>query len=725
MNVPRIVQPVPCLWSLPFRAALHLLFFLSLPGPALTQPVTRPHVTAELVSEFHQVVPGEPATMALRLTPDPGWHVYWKYAGDYGSAPILNWSLNSNAVPATILWPTPEKISAGPFINYGYSREVYFLTRLQIPVSEDLTGDKVSVALDAEWLVCQEECIPGFALLTLPLEIVASKQAQLPTDHADAIARTRDELPAESEASVVTLQGETENHLTIEIQARDGELSELYFIPDQPGLIENSAEQELEFFDEAARLSLKKSPNFNMTKPGALSGLLFKSPAWNEGQQALAVSIPLGSEAQSNSLAQIATGTPAATTSLVIAILSALIGGIILNIMPCVFPVLSIKILGFVEQGGQTRSSVRRHGLAFALGVVCSFWVLAVAVLLLRTAGGGIGWGFQMQNPSFVACIYLLLIAIALNLFGVFEIGAGLQRLSGRYSGAQNGYSGSFFSGVLTTALATPCTAPFLGTAVAYAFSASSFGILAVFTSIAVGLAAPYVFLSSFPAALKLLPRPGPWMERFKQAMGFPILLTALWLLWVVEKQAGTNVVFSLLLSSTILALAVWIFGHTSQPVTSRFWRRGGVVLTTIGIASAVALSVPVRLTDATSPPNSSGQDQFGLHWQPFSEQQLEELVAAGRPVYVDFTASWCVTCQLNKNLVFGSAEVRSMIAKKEVVLLQADWTRYDPSITAVLKKHGKAGVPLNLLYRPGNDAPVIFPSLISPSMVLEELKTL
>jgi thiol:disulfide interchange protein DsbD len=330
-----------------------------------------------------------------------------------------------------------------------------------------------------------------------------------------------------------------------------------------------------------------------------------------------------------------------------------------------------------------------------------------------------------MQNPTFVACIYLLLVTIALNLFGVFEFGSSIQRASGKLAGNEQGYTGSFFSGILTTALATPCTAPFLGTAVAYAFSTSALGVCMVFTAIALGLALPYVLLSCYPAALKALPRPGSWMELFKQAMGFPILLTALWLLWVLEKQAGAAVVFSLLLSSTILAIAVWIFGITSRPQMTRRLRHSGLLVSILGVSAAILLSVPVVPNLQATAADATSTDQFGLHWQEFSEQDLQEAIAAGKPVYVDFTALWCVTCQVNKKLVFGSEEVRTLIAEKNVVLMRADWTRYNPAITAVLKQFGKAGVPLNLLYKPNLASPVVFPSLLSPSIVLEELQTI
>jgi thiol:disulfide interchange protein len=406
---------------------------------------------------------------------------------------------------------------------------------------------------------------------------------------------------------------------------------------------------------------------------------------------------------------------------------TAFIGGIILNIMPCVFPVLSIKVLSFVEHGGSSQRTARAHALAFTAGIVASFWILTILVLFLRSTGEKVGWGFQLQNPDFVAVLYMVLILIACNLFGVFEFGSTLQRIGGNLDRGRTDYTGSFLTGILTTVLATPCTAPFIGSAVAYALSGSFFENWLVFTSIALGLAAPYVLLSFFPIFLKYLPAPGAWMERFKQAMGFPILLTALWLLHVLESQTNPGTIIVLLLSSVGVLLAAWIFGITTHPRASKRMRHVGQLVSVTTLILAGLISIPTH-SEARSDSGVQDQyvvDEYNQHWLHFSKDTINQQLQDGKPVFVDFTARWCVTCQVNKKLIFSSQEIRDLIKEKSIVLIRADWTRYDPVITDALKEHGKAGVPFNLLYIPNVPDPIEFPSLLTRSIIRESFENL
>jgi thiol:disulfide interchange protein DsbD len=388
------------------------------------------------------------------------------------------------------------------------------------------------------------------------------------------------------------------------------------------------------------------------------------------------------------------------------------VGGLILNLMPCVFPVLGIKILGFVNQAGADRRKVTLHGLAFAGGVLLSFWTLAGALAVLRAGGDQLGWGFQLQSPGFVFALAAVMLVFALSTSGVFEfglravgVGAGLQ--------TQGGFTGSFFTGVLATVVATPCSAPFLAPALGAALALPVAESFVVFTAIAVGLALPYLLLSIFPQAVKLLPRPGAWMETFKQAMAFPLYATVGYLIWVLAGQlkADDTALLGVLLGLTVIAMAAWLYGRyatfSATPARARLGVIGGLIL--LGLGAGLGWPRPGVPTEVV--------------WRPWSPEAVAEAVADGKPVYVDFTARWCFTCQTNKKAVFGSAEVLKSFCEREVVTLRADWTDADPRITAELAKWNRSAVPFNLVYLPGKPAPIILPELLTPGVVLDALK--
>jgi thiol:disulfide interchange protein len=385
-------------------------------------------------------------------------------------------------------------------------------------------------------------------------------------------------------------------------------------------------------------------------------------------------------------------------------------GGLILNMMPCVFPVLGIKVLGFVEQAGSDRRKVLSHGIVFTVGVLMSFWALAAVLAFLRAGGTQLGWGFQLQSPAFVFGLAALVLLFALNLSGVFEFG---MRATGLGSAAQmkGGYAGSFFSGVLATVVATPCSAPFLAPALGAALALPVGESFAVFTAIALGLAAPYLLLTMFPGALRLLPQPGLWMETFKQAMAFPLYATVGCLVWVLAGQADENALLMALLGLTAIAMGAWAFGRFnapgSAPTRARLGAIGGAMLLVIG--AQMGWPRTVAATDAV--------------WEPWSTERVEQLVAEGRPIYVDFTARWCATCQTNKKVVFGSDEVRRYFKAHRVATLKGDWTNSDPRITAALAAWTRAAVPFNLVYRLQERKPRVLPEILTPAIVLAAFK--
>lgn len=690
---------------------------------ASSEVVVRPHVSAELVTEYQQAITGTKTTVALRLKPDPGWHVYWKYAGDFGAAPIFSWIIQDKAAAVPVVWPTPDRIESGPFTNYGYSDEVFFLAEIPAEYAGK-PGTTIQLALDAEWLVCKEECIPGNALFAKNIPVVTEDEALISTAHTSKIQKTRAALPLTTFPSSITIYELTDSHLTLEFSQLHAPVTNAWFIPETPGFIKNGSQQILSTSENATQLTIPTSENRIYPESNKLRGLLFKDPPWEAGKTALEVSLPLERDVIH---ADAATTDAVVSYSFFLILIMAFIGGIILNIMPCVFPVLSIKVLGFVEHSHSSQKTTRAHALAFAAGVIGSFWLLTILVFFLRSTGEKVGWGFQLQNPNFVAVLYMVLILIACNLFGVFEVGSTLQRIGGNLDRGRADYTGSFLSGILTTVLATPCTAPFIGSAVAYALSGSFFENWLVFTCIALGLAAPYVLLSFFPIFLNYLPAPGAWMERFKQAMGFPILLTALWLLHVLESQTTPGTITILLLSSVGLLLAAWIFGITTQPRSSKRIRRIGQLVSFVIVIASGLISIPTHSAihaDAITQ-NGYDVDEYDQHWLHFSKDTITRQLQKGNPVFVDFTARWCVTCQVNKKLIFSSAEIRDLVKEKSIVLVRADWTRYDPVITDALKEHGKAGVPFNLLYIPNKKEPVEFPSLLTRGMIRESFKNL
>ena len=398
----------------------------------------------------------------------------------------------------------------------------------------------------------------------------------------------------------------------------------------------------------------------------------------------------------------------------------ALVGGLILNLMPCVFPVLGIKILGFVNQAGHDKKKVIMHGLVFALGVLLSFWSLAAVLAVLRAGGDQLGWGFQLQSPLFVFALAAVMLVFALNMSGVFEFGLAATGVGSDLQ-TKSGLAGSFFTGVLATVVATPCSAPFLAPALGAALTLSTVESFAVFTAIAVGLAAPYLLLSIFPAAVKILPRPGAWMETFKQFMAFPLYATVAYLTWVLAGQTTENGSLMALFGLVLIALGVWFYGRYNLPGTKPAKVRFGTLTGAVVLALGVWTGWPEDTAAKTAAAQAAGAPE--VVWEKWSPEAVAKLRAEGRTIYVDFTARWCATCQTNKKLVFHSDEVLRAFAAKKIVTLRADWTNKDPAITAELAKYQRSAVPFNVIWQPGKSDPHILPELLTPGIVLDAVK--
>jgi thiol:disulfide interchange protein DsbD len=700
------------------------LFWLTI--LAAFTPAARAQVEATLVAAEQAVQPGRAFAAALRLEHAPHWHSYWINPGT-GYPTDLQWTLPAGWTAGALQWPAPQVIRdpKGVIVGNGYEDVVYLPVTLT-PPADLKPGESVTLNASARWLMCEKVCIPGKASLALTLPVVATPPEPDPR-HGPAIAATLAALPREIPEWRVRASraGDT---LTLHLTGAPGVSMpapvQLWFFDydsviafDRPQVLRMGARNE--FF-----LDLPLAPATAQT-PARLAGVLRIEGSWTQSGPAapgLAIDVPIETDAAAAGTP--ATAAPEAATikitratpagafvvrSLTGTLALAFLGGVILNLMPCVFPVLGIKILGFVRQSGADRRKVVLHGLTFALGVFVSFWTLAGVLAALRAGGEQLGWGFQLQSPGFVFALAIVMLVFALSLSGVFEFGLAA---TGAGAGLQTkpGYAGSFFTGVLATVVATPCSAPFLAPALGAALALPTAASFGVFTLIAAGLALPYLLLSIFPQAAKALPRPGAWMETFKQAMAFPLYATTGFLAWVLAGQTAEQTLLFVFLGLTLIAMGAWLYGRCtapgSSPARARFGRIGGLLLALAG----GWLGWPHALPPAT------------VAWEPWSAERVAQLRAENRPVYVDFTARWCFTCQTNKKVVFGSPEVLRQFHAKGVATLRADWTNSDPVITAELARWGRSAVPFNLLYLPGREEPEVLPELLTPGIVLDAL---
>lgn len=697
---------------------LPLLVLLLTPVAVIkAEPVKTAHVEAELISEVSSIKAGTPFWVAVRLKMIEHWHTYWQNPGDSGLATRLEWQLPAGFKAAPLQWPYPQKIEAAGLVTFGYEGEILLLSEITPPAT---LGDAtpVTLAVAANWLVCKEECLPESADLKLKL---AFGDGQPDSKNARLFATARARLPLDSklwQMSAATIN----NVIMLRVlppAGFNGDLSGLYFFPAQSALIDYATPQAVKKSGESITIELKRS-EFAQALPERLEGVLYAPVSLAGERRAIKVSVALAQEVPAAAApTAAATNSLPGVSSIWLALLFSFVGGLILNLMPCVLPVLSIKVLDFVKQAGSDKGKVWQHGLVFTAGVLVSFWILAGALIALRAGGEQLGWGFQLQSPKFLVALAILFFLFGLNLFGVFEVGTSLMGVGSQASN-KSGWLGSFWSGALATIVATPCTAPFMGSALGFALTQPVWASMLIFTFLGLGMSAPYLALSLAPALLKYLPRPGDWMVAFKQFMGFLLMGTVVWLVWVLGQQAGINSVAGLLGALVLSGMGAWVWGRWGNIMQVARIRHAAhfVVIALI----SVGLIVSLRLAAEGQPNAVAPRD--GINWQPFSPQKVSELRAAGKPVFIDFTAAWCLSCQVNERVTFTSAEVRQQFEKLGIVPLKADWTSRDETITRALAEYGRSGVPLYVLYGAKPDqAPIILPEVITPSIVLGELK--
>jgi thiol:disulfide interchange protein/DsbC/DsbD-like thiol-disulfide interchange protein len=736
------------------RASGALAFLFSACAAALAVPAgaqspaqppdhaATPQVRVRLLAPVDAVHPGEQLLLGLEQQLEPGWHTYWTNPGDTGVPTRIDWTLPAGAHAGPIEWPVPTRFRTGPVTSYGYEHRVTLLSAVTVP-ADAKAGSTLPVRAKVSWLVCKDVCIPQQAELGLVLPVLAvgmpAGQGRLAT--GPARAALPDPLPASA-----GVQASTDGKavaLTLEGGPFTGEgLEDLWFYAEQRGRIAPGAAQvphvEDSDRDKSGRIVLHlragEQPLLAGQRLGGILVLRKRTPAGSVAhgyriEVALTPSsapIALPPLQAEEAEAPVSTATPALPLGLPLAMLLALLGGAILNLMPCVFPVLSIKALSLLNHaqdggGGTVGGTPRRHGIAYTLGVLASFALLGGVLILLKAGGAQVGWGFQFQSTPFVLGTAFLMFAVGLNLSGVFEVGASLAGI-GSSLAARGGTTGSFFAGVLATVVATPCTAPFMGGAVAFALAQPPGVLLAVFLSMGAGLALPYLLLSSWPVLQRRLPRPGAWMERMRQALAFPMYATAVWLVWVLAQQGGVNAVPVALGGMVAIAFAAWLYGST-RLASPRPRRIGGAAAV---VVAAAALGAGFTAIGAARPESvgsaSLNADPNG--WTPYSAERLAQLRAQGRPVFVNLTASWCITCLVNEKVALRERSVTDAFRRAGIAALEGDWTNQDDRITALLSRFGRSGVPLYVYYPPGTASePVVLPQLLTPDVVLAAIK--
>ncbi len=704
-------------WFYVLRVLSGLLLLCSITAVAdekTTAPISdnaaTPQVAAQLVASATSVAPGSEIYLGVHQQIIPHWHTYWKNPGDSGLATTIKWSLPEGATASDILWPIPSRSGLEGITNYGYSDHVTLLSKIKIPASLK-AGEKFLAQATVDWLVCNEECIPQQVKLALELPVATAGTTQ--NNSNIYIDQALAQLPVENPwpVKLTATKDGYQLHFSLPTEQAN-QVKTIWFYPSEWGRLAQNADQphQLEKDGISLQLPIGETP-LAAGKP--LGGVLVINLDTPAGPSATGFELSLtpgaaAEDANNNS-----------TLGFAAALALALVGGLILNLMPCVFPVLSLKALSLVTHAQHHPHEIRLQGWVYTLGVLVSFGLLAGLLIILKASGAQIGWGFQFQSPLFVMAMAYLMFAVGLNLSGVFVIGGSIAGV-GSDLAAKPGYTGSFFTGVLATIVATPCTAPFMAAALGYALTQPAFKLIAIFVSLGLGLALPYLLLANWPGLQRWLPRPGAWMDYTKQALAFPMYAATAWLVWVLTQQVGTNAVIVALAGLVTLGFAAWLYQIT------RYRQRE--VLGTFTALSITLLTFGVGFSSLQN--ESINQDvaedtHKAHHYETYSAKRLDELLAEGKPVFLNFTASWCISCLVNERVALSSEPVVQAFKRDGITYLKGDWTKRDPEITKILSRFGRSGVPLYVFYPAGNKAPPIeLPQVLTPDIVLSSIIT-
>ena len=657
-------------------------------------PVDTGKVTASLVSSHDSVAPGQNFYIALRTELDDKWHTYWRNPGDSGEPVQIEWQLSDGVTAGDINWPIPYAIPTGPIINYGFEGTPLFPVKFTLS-EEAAPGSVITVSANFYYLVCKDVCIPEDGSVSLPIAVgEPAEDTRWKTEIDTALAA----VPKRGDIKSGIAKSGDMLELTF-TNLPEGDVSQAYFFPYEQGILGHSEAQIVTRGKDGLRLTTAPDYLWDNGTPETAEGILTYvvdgKTVGTELSLAIGQSLDIGAAAAPKA----AIGGVTLST----AIIGALIGGLILNLMPCVFPVISIKALSIAKSAHGERAKIKREAWLYTAGVIATFLLLTVILLALKAGGNEIGWGFQLQSPKVVAVLAVLLFVIGLNLLGAFEFGSGLQNTGSELT-QKSGAAGSFFTGALAVIVATPCTAPMMAGAVGYALAAPSIVTLAVFMALAIGFALPLLLIAYLPGLLSKLPKPGPWMVRFKEILAFPMFAAAIWLVWVLSLQAGEEGVLFVLSAMLAVALAIWLLKGKSAL---------GKVLGAVAVIAAIAL--PLSLTSAAVTPSANAVKLNAESWSP---ARVAELQAEGRPIFVDFTAAWCVTCKVNEKVVLNKTKTQKLFAETNTAFLIADWTNKDDVIAAELAKYGRAGVPLYLVYNNKSVNPVILPQVLSHDVI-------
>jgi thiol:disulfide interchange protein/DsbC/DsbD-like thiol-disulfide interchange protein len=688
------------------KALLTLLAALFFATAAAAQIDNLPKVHARLIAEHDALAPGATETIAFEQDIRAGWHTYWLNPGDVGQPTTLDWSLPAGWKAGALQWPYPKRLPVGPFMDYGYEGKAWILSSVTAP-ADAKAGDTVTLSAKASWLVCKEVCVPEDATLTLPVKIGASTASP----EAAAFAAARTKIPTTSPWAAHYALGAV---LDLYIAARPlaaAHPQSAVFFPSEDGMVTGPAAQLLGFAPNGVVLRL--SPGKKIARRGgALDGVLVLTSS-DGSTQALQVHAFPGPVPPADFAAPTASDTN--DTGFALSLLFAFLGGLILNLMPCVLPILAMKAFALSSQAGRDRAEAVRESFAYGAGAILSFLGLGALLLALRAGGEAIGWGFQLQEPLVVAGFALLMFGVGLNLSGVFEVagfggGDGLTRAGGAV--------GSFFTGVLAVAVAAPCTAPFMAAALGYALTQPAVLALAVFLSLGIGFAAPFVLIGISPTLTRLLPKPGLWMQRLREALAFAMYGTAAWLVWVLAQQSGANAVAAALAAMVAIGFGAWMWG-----VSRSFAARGRGIAALVTLIAILAALSCLWLIKSVPAAGAANVNVTGLPSEAYSAERLASLRNQNRPVFINATAAWCITCLVNDEAALSGARIKQAFADRHIAYLVADWTRRDPAITTLLAAHGRSGVPLYLYYAPGAAEPKVLPQILTEGEVLAALQ--
>jgi len=700
---------------------LLLLLALAFAGAARAAPQKTAHLEVELAPMTASATPGSTVYVAVRHRIEPGWHTYWRNSGDSGGPTRIAWALPDRWKAGEIVWPTPERQRFAHLMNYAYSGEVYLPVPVEVPADAKV-GDLARLHAAVSFLVCSDTlCVPEDVELSLTLP-VAEGRAALHPDHGRAVADVLARAPKSADVDAAArLENGVLKLAAVGGPLAGGEADGAYFFPYEPKRIVHAAVQTVERGPDGLTLTLAPSPSLKALN-GPLEGVLVtRAGAWEIAAEPGPLPAGASGLGRAAPAAEPGEDARAGSLGLPLAALFAFLGGLILNLMPCVFPVLSMKAASLAGSA-HAPAEARRDGLAFLAGVVATFLALAGLLVALKAAGQAAGWGFQLQSPRVTGALALLMLAVGLNLSGLYQLGTSLQAAGA--APAKAGPAGAFLTGVLAVVVAAPCTAPFMAAATGYALAAGAVETLVVFTLLALGFALPFVLLSLTPALLRRLPRPGGWMVTLRRVLAFPMYGAAVWMAWVFARQTAPSALALLVGAAVALAFALYLLGLAQSRQARGLSGLAPLGAAGVALTAGAALAAWAAASRPDAPPAQAEAPAAVIPSQAWSPERLVALRAEGRPVLVNFTADWCVTCKVNERAALSSARVKDAFERTGAAYLVADWTRRDDAIARELQAHGRSGVPLYLLYAPGAARPEVLPQLLSEGAVIKALET-